>query len=253
MPWVSPTNYGLASANRVQIPYFTHGMTVDPPGTTFETAGGYCVGTVVGIGTSSYATYPVTLPVTLTKIRLWAGITGAVSSANLVVAVWHSNYDTQINGVALSYPIFNFSAHTPDAMASISLSSLPSVSASNNFLCTSGPTPVELTLNNPVTFAAGGPGGGYPGWMPFIAFYLDSGFAPASNVCLFPYRQIASFVDDSLDFTQHLSNGPPQQWDEPSVALSGCAPYGIPHYEILAPDLFFGAASHPRSYATIVG
>lgn len=248
MAWVSPVPI-IAGIPWSQLPYFIGNKTL-------VTGSGYKNGHCLGFppfltpppgtaGSSNVYLIPA-LPQTLTKIRVPFGLTGTAPSGNLVIQVWHSSWDASVNPYTT-----NFGTLTPDATATIPLSSLPSASAANNYQCSVTRLPyTEASFDHPVVFNNAALVD------PMILLYLDTGFGNVSNIVFSSPQNdgVLTFTSDSLDFSTPSSTA--QLYDRPYQDQFGTCvtTAGSEIRRGIYPDLFFGAASQPGgSWVSVIG
>lgn len=259
MVWVSPTPL-VAGVPQSQLPYFIGNKTlVYAPGSGYKN--GHCLGfppilcppVTLGGGSNTYR-IPA-LPLNLTKIRVPFGLTGIAPPGNLIIQVWHSNWD-----YGTTYPLLSqdFGALTPDATATIPLSSLPAANIADNYQCSVASLPyTEATFDHPVVFSDPAPPLlGDPTkqeWIPMIAMYLDNAFANVSNVVFSSPQNdgVLTVTYDSLDFTGATSTF---LYDLPYQDHSGTClrTAGSEIRRGIYPDLFFGPVTQGRAYAHII-
>lgn len=240
MTWVTPSGARLGSPS--QVPYFIAATSSVGSGALKN---GWCLGAYPAIGgplgTVSYNVSYASGSQTLTAARIYFARTGAVSGANLLLQVWHSNFDGSAHSTGS-----DFTSLTPDATATIPLASLPLVSAADNYHCIAGlPAYTEVLFDHPVVFT-----GATGTFEPFLAFRLDSGFSAASNIVACGYNNAIDFTtSNSLD---HSSSGSRQWFDAPGA---GCNPAGIGAQETW-PDLNFDpvpAVATGASWSAVIG
>jgi hypothetical protein len=176
MPWITP---GAPTAPYDQVPFFNANMTCVSGNAVTD---GKVMGLQPFIGPTTTAMYHTDpFPQSLTAVRIYAGRTGTAPSGNLLVRVYHTAFD----GNAGAFQYIDFSSLAYDATATIPLSSLPLVPASNNHVLASTRLPyTEVLFDHPVFFDTntGATMGGR--WRPMIVFMLDNGFASVSNIVL---------------------------------------------------------------------